>query len=299
MAELLYRFWQHKSQRARRQPLPSSLTESLLVSYWTLARKVASAKRRIVFSVILWRLTMRPADAYRLKYRSDGTASQTIDPDEPSDRTRRIEAEARSLYGPNVHVSAEGNITIGDAPPPSSAPTFLRRVPKRDVRRIHVTRGVDDDTGLFRPVEVSGTRGRIIGDAGVRSVQDLHDPEYEGGDEPMTSRGPFDILVTDDVTGDEREWIKSWWRSEVDESMKEYIGCTCAVVGREILIFGGPNELHLAQRMYNIDLSARQGFRNEESDTLFSLDGLDPRFRRFGERLAEQSDRGAAAVVYV
>ena len=81
MAELLYRFWQHKSQRARRQPLPSSLTESLLVSYWTLARKVASAKRRIVFSVILWRLTMRPADAYRLKYRSDGTASQTIDPE--------------------------------------------------------------------------------------------------------------------------------------------------------------------------------------------------------------------------
>ena len=38
--------------------------------------------------------------------------------------------------------------------------------------------------------------------------------------------------------------------------------------------------------MYNIDLSAREGFRNEESDTLFSLDGLDPRFRRFGERLA-------------
>ena len=112
----------------------------------------------------------------------------------------------------------------------------------------------------------------------------------------MTSRGPFDILVTGDVAGDEREWIKSWWRSEVDESMKEYIGCTCAVVGREILIFGGPNELHLAQRMYNIDLSARQGFRNEESDTLFSIDGLDPRFRRFGERLAEQSDRGAAAV---
>ena len=57
--------------------------------------------------------------------------------------------------------------------------------------------------------------------------------------------------------------------------------------------------MHLAQRMYNIDLSARQGFRNEESDTLFSIDGLDPRFRRFGERLAEQSDRGAAAVVYV
>ena len=115
----------------------------------------------------------------------------------------------------------------------------------------------------------------------------------------MTSRGPFDILVTDDVAGDEREWIKSWWRSEVDESMKEYIGCTCAVVGREILIFGGPNELHLAQRMYNIDLSARQGFRNEESDTLFSLDGFPFPFRRFGERLAEQSDRGAAAVVYV
>ena len=162
-----------------------------------------------------------------------------------------------------------------------------------------MTRGVNDDTGPFRPVEVSGTQGRIIGDAGIRSVQDLQDPEYEGADEPMTSRGPFDVLVTDDVAGDEREWIKSWWRSEVDESMKEYIGCTCAVVGREILIFGGPNELHLAQRMYNIDLSAREGFRNEESDTLFSIDGLDPRFRRFGERLAEQSDRGAAAVVYV
>ena len=169
------------------------------------------------------------------------------------------------------------------------------------MRRIHVTRGVDDDTGLFRPVEVRGTRGRIIGDAGIRSVQDLQDPEYEGADEPMTSRGPFDILVTDDVTGDEREWIKSWWRSEFDESMMEYIGCACAVVGREILIFGGPNELHLAQRMYNIDLSAREGFRNEESDTLFSIDGFDleNRFRRFGERLTEQSERGAAAVVYV
>ena len=83
--------------------------------------------------------------------------------------------------------------------------------------------------------------------------------------------------------------------------MKEYIGCACAVVGREILIFGGPNELHLAQRMYNIDLSAREGFRNEESDTLFSIDGFDleNRFRRFGERLTEQSERGAAAVVYV
>ena len=67
------------------------------------------------------------------------------------------------------------------------------------------------------------------------------------------------------------------------------------------LIFGGPNELHLAQEMYNIDLSAREGFRNEESDTLFSIDGFDleNRFRRFGERLTEQSERGAAAVVYV
>ena len=63
----------------------------------------------------------------------------------------------------------------------------------------------------------------------------------------------------------------------------------------------GPNDMHLAQRMYNIDLSAREGFRNEESDTLFSIDGFDleNRFRRFGERLTEQSERGAAAVVYV
>ena len=53
--------------------------------------------------------------------------------------------------------------------------------------------------------------------------------------------------------------------------------------------------------MYNIDLSAREGFRNEESDTLFSIDGFDleNRFRRFGERLTEQSERGAAAVVNV
>ena len=42
------------------------------------------------FSVILWRLTMRPADAYRLKYRSDGTASQTIDPEIETTFTRRI-----------------------------------------------------------------------------------------------------------------------------------------------------------------------------------------------------------------
>ena len=127
------------------------------------------------------------------------------------------------------------------------------------------------------------------------------EPSYTAGVDALPDELLAHILalVTDDVTGDEREWIKSWWRSEVDESMKEYIGCTCAVVGREILIFGGPNELHLAQRIYDIDLSAREGFRNEESDTLFSIDGLDPRFRRFGERLAEQSDRGAAAVVYV
>ena len=87
----------------------------------------------------------------------------------------------------------------------------------------------------------------------------------------------------------------------IEPSMMKYIGCACAVVGREILIFGGPNELHLAQEMYNIDLSAREGFRNEESDTLFSIDGFDleNRFRRFGERLTEQSERGAAAVVYV
>ena len=76
---------------------------------------------------------MRPADAYRLKYRSKAAEGQTIEPS-----------------------NDESN-----------------------------TRGVDDDTGLFRPVEVRGTRGRIIGDAGIRSVHDLHDPEYEGADEPM------------------------------------------------------------------------------------------------------------------
>ncbi len=119
----------------------------------------------------------------------------------------------------------------------------------------------------------------------------------------MTSRGPFDILVTDNLVGDEREWIKTWWRTEFDSSLMEYIGCTCAVVGREILIFGGPNDVHFAQRKYGFTTFSSDHqelrFRNEESDTLFSLDGFPFPFRRFGERLEEQSERPAAAVVYV
>ena len=56
------------------------------MSYRTLARKrltrkkVACAKRQTASSAILARFTMRPADAYRLKYRSGGNASQTIEP---------------------------------------------------------------------------------------------------------------------------------------------------------------------------------------------------------------------------
>ena len=115
--------------------------------------------------------------------------------------------------------------------------------------------------------------------AHILAPVDLKSLTCAQGDDNEGCAGPFDILVTDDLVGDEREWQKTWWRSVFDRSMKEYTGCTCAVVGREILIFGGPNELHLAQEMYNIDLSAREGFRNEESDTLFSIDGLEPRFR--------------------
>ena len=109
--------------------------------------------------------------------------------------------------------------------------------------------------------------------------------------------------------------------------MMEYIGCACAVVGREILILGGPNDFHasdsvdLAHHMQRLELaSVRQGFgpmrpemneyvqqrwMNEASDSLFDTRG-GPRlatpecgFRRFGKRLAAQSEGAAAAVVYV
>ncbi len=109
--------------------------------------------------------------------------------------------------------------------------------------------------------------------------------------------------------------------------MKEYTGCTCAVVGREILIMGGPNDFHasdsddLAHHLHRLEVaSIRQGvgpmrpemveyvqqrWMNEASDSLFDTRG-GPRlatpecgFRRFGERLAEQSERPAAAAVYV
>ena len=171
---------------------------------------------------------------------------------------------------------------------------------------------------MFRAVEVRGTRGRIIGDAGVTCAQ---------GDDNEGSAGPFDILVTDDLVGDEREWQKTWWRSVFDRSMKEYTGCTCAVVGREILIIGGPNDFHasdsdnLAHHLQRLEMaSVRQGFgpmrpemneyvqqrwMNEASDTIFDT-GRFPRlatpecgFRRFGKRLAAQSEGAAAAVVYV
>ena len=114
--------------------------------------------------------------------------------------------------------------------------------------------------------------------------------------------------------------------------MKEYTGCTCAVVGREILIFGGPNDFHasdsdnLEHHLHRLEVaSVRQGigsmrpemveyvqqrWMNEASDTLFDTRRF-PRlaawsegevlggFRRFGERLAAQSEGAAAAVVYV
>ena len=109
--------------------------------------------------------------------------------------------------------------------------------------------------------------------------------------------------------------------------MKEYTGCTCAVVGREILIMGGPNDFHasdsddLAHHLHRLEVaSVRQGvgpmrpemneyvqqrWMNEASDSLFDT-GRFPRlatpecgFRRFGKRLAAQSEGGAAAVVYV
>ena len=110
----------------------------------------------------------------------------------------------------------------------------------------------------------------------------------------------------------------------------EYTGCTCAVVGREILIFGGPNDLHaesddLARHLLNlmlIDNDERpemmeyvtQRFFNEAADTIFDTTEFpalpDTRrfptivtpkrgFRRFDERLAAQSEGAAAAVVYV
>ena len=102
--------------------------------------------------------------------------------------------------------------------------------------------------------------------------------------------------------------------------MKEYTGCTCAVVGREILIIGGPNDFHaegdnLDSYIDRLQIMGndrpemieyvQQRWMNEASDTLFDTRGH-PRlatpecgFRRFGERLAAQSEGAAAAVVYV
>ena len=126
------------------------------------------------------------------------------------------------------------------------------------------------------------------------------------------------VLVTDDLVGDEREWQKTWWRSVFDRSMMEYEGCACAVVGREILIMGGPNDFHasdsddLFHHLQRLEVaSVRQGmgpmrpemteyvqqrWMNEASDTVFCPERG---FRRLGKRLTAQSEGAAAAVVYV
>ena len=102
--------------------------------------------------------------------------------------------------------------------------------------------------------------------------------------------------------------------------MREYERCTCAVVGREILIIGGPNDFHaegddLDQILDRLQIMGndrpemieyvQQRWMNEASDSLFDTRG-GPRlatpelgFRRYGERLAAQSEGAAAAVVYV
>ena len=94
----------------------------------------------------------------------------------------------------------------------------------------------------------------------------------------------------------------------------EYESCTCAVVGREILIFGGPNDFHADfdeldfddMRPEVVDF-VQQRLTNEASGTVFDtalecglkfMEGS-LKFRRFGERLAAQSEGAAAAVVYV
>ena len=106
----------------------------------------------------------------------------------------------------------------------------------------------------------------------------------------------------------------------LDRSMREYERCTCAVVGREILIIGGPNDFHaegddLDHRLDRLQIMGndrpemleyiQQRWMNEASDSLFDTRG-GPRlatpecgFRRFGKRLAAQSEGAAAAVVYV
>ena len=205
---------------------------------------------------------MRPADAYRLKYRSGGSASQTVEP--PND---------------------ESNTALVDSLPDELLARILSPV---DLKSLVQARAV-----------CKSWQASVEG----KAVSDLR------------------------AIGDEREWQKTWWRSVFDSSMKEHIGCTCAVVGREILILGGPNDFHasdsdnLAHHLQRLELaSVRQGmgpmrpemteyvqqrWMNEASDTIFDTSGH-PRlatpelgFRRFGERLAAQSEGGAAAVVYV
>ena len=93
--------------------------------------------------------------------------------------------------------------------------------------------------------------------------------------------------------------------------MKTYERCTCAVVGREILIIGGPYDFHaeeddLDRRLDRLQIMGndrpemleyvQQRWMNEASDTVFCPERG---FRRLGKRLTAQSEGGAAAVVYV
>ena len=109
-------------------------------------------------------------------------------------------------------------------------------------------------------------------------------------------------------------------RGEATASSRSGIKFTCAVVGREILIIGGPydfgaEEDDLDRRLDRLQIMGndrpemleyvQQRWMNEASDSLFDTRG-GPRlatpecgFRRFGERLAAQSEGCGAAVVYV
>jgi len=190
------------------------------------------------------------------------------------------------------------------------APTVLRRVDKSEVTPItgnfqHWADSGEHRSGICRPVEARGVRGRIIGDYGAKQHR------REG------HTGPFDILVTDDAEPNSWDWLPRWWATISTESstggwtlVDLFDHSTCVAVGGEIMVFGGSNECHWEGDLdTNLALSSdddieyvQQRFEAETFNHAWRValdaDGYmhEITFDRAGARISEQSE-GAVAVV--
>ena len=190
------------------------------------------------------------------------------------------------------------------------APTVLRRVEKSEVTPItgnfrHWADSGEHRSGICRPVEARGVRGRIIGDYGAKQHR------REG------HTGPFDILVTDDAEPNSWDWLPRWWATISTESstggwtlVDLFDHSTCVVVGDQIMVFGGSNECHWEGDLdTNLALSpdddieyVQQRFEAETFNHAWRValdaDGYmhEITFDRAGARISEQSE-GAVAVV--